>query len=148
MTGRKRRAGDVLLFPLGRKPELYNFSKTIQRHTLTLYLTKLKDILHPHYRGEKGRIYLCIRSQRHNHFQLNKDARMANQCFPFDQLESNQCTLARLELSLKIETGLKSRNLAVQRQIPRRDLDTCTKIQVWHTHQDLSLRLGLEEAVK
>lgn len=67
MTERKRRAGDIL-FPLERKPTLCDFSKTIQRHILTLYLTKLKDILHPHHRGKKGRIYLSIRSQRHNHF--------------------------------------------------------------------------------
>jgi hypothetical protein len=53
-----------------------------------------------------------------------------------------------LELSLKIETGLKSRKLAVQRQIPRRVLDTCSEIQSWHAHGDPGSRLSLEEVLR
>lgn len=135
----ERRAGDVLLFPpKEKKTTMYNFSKTIQRHSLTLYLTKLRDILHLHHRKKEE--YISALGARDNHFQLNKGARTANPCFPFDQLESNQCTLVRLELSLKIETGLMSKKSAVQRLIPRRDLDICVKTQSWHAHQNPSLR--------
>jgi hypothetical protein len=60
MTKIMRREVDFSVLSLegGEKQfTLCNFSKTIQRYTLTLYLGKLKNILHPHHK-KKGKEYI------------------------------------------------------------------------------------------
>lgn len=133
MTERKRRAGNVLLFPSGKKIPCITPQRLSKKAYINfVYLTKLKDILHHHHRKE-GRIYLCIRSQRHNHFQLNKDARTAKlTSFPFDSWKAINVLLLDWSLSCN-RNWPEVQSWQFRDKSPEEILTLCSKIQDWHT---------------